>query len=90
MAQYLLDTNHVTYLLQRHAAVLAQYQNAVLREDEILLSPVVYYEVLRGIRESQPDAGLRRQAEQGLRLLIRNWRRLVWASGLQRMLQAYG
>lgn len=77
MALYLLDTNHVTYLLQRVGSVVTAYRGALQSGDEMALSPVVFYEILRGLRESIPNVSDRSRAEADLRQLVRGWRRLA-------------
>ena len=76
MARLLLDTNHLTYVMQNQPQVVANYERAVLGGDQLLLSVVVYYEFLRGLREGLPAGADRRRAERALRMLTRGWSRL--------------
>jgi predicted nucleic acid-binding protein len=75
MARYLPDTNHLTYLLQRHRPTLAAYEDAIRNGDELLLSAVAFYEIIRGIRETHPDRATQSRVEASLRTLTRHWRR---------------
>ncbi|MBZ0320991.1 MAG: PIN domain-containing protein [Anaerolineae bacterium] len=48
--KYLLDTNIVTYLIERHPQVWKNYREAELRGDTLLLCQPVIYEIERGLR----------------------------------------
>lgn len=75
MALLILDTNHVTYLLERRPGVVARYREALLANHEMLLSVVSYYEILRGLKEQSPPDELATSLAR-LRLLTSHWRRL--------------
>lgn len=46
---YLLDTNIISLLLRRHATVIQRTEAALVANATIILSPIVYYEVKRGL-----------------------------------------
>ncbi len=59
MAQtYLLDTNMITGILRRDAKVASRLREALSADARIIMSPVVYYEIRRGL--------LRRDAKKQL------------------------
>ena len=49
MAVYVFDTNIFTAILRKEARVINRVANALLANAEILLCPVVYYEIYRGL-----------------------------------------
>ena len=48
--QYLLDTNVVIDILHNDQKVASQYQIESVKGNEIVICPVVYYEVVRGFK----------------------------------------
>ena len=55
VARYLLDSNHLTYLLQGHPSVLAEW-GALPNGAEVVLSPITVYEVRRWLSQRQARA----------------------------------
>ena len=66
--QYLLDTNVVIDILHNDQKVASQYQIESVKGNEIVICPVVYYEVVRGFK----IADATRKFENFLRL-YQNW-----------------
>ena len=49
MATYVLDTNTVSHVLRRDDRVMSRLERAVSENAAMILCPVVYYEVQRGL-----------------------------------------
>jgi tRNA(fMet)-specific endonuclease VapC len=49
MIVYSLDTNIISYLLKRDTQVFSKLYNALDSGNECIISPIVYYEVKRGL-----------------------------------------
>ena len=49
MARFVLDTNTVSQILRRNAAVLARLGEAADDGDDLYMCPVVFYELWRGL-----------------------------------------
>lgn len=49
MATYLLDTDILSYVLKKNDSVISKLQNALRENAEILICPVVFYELMRGL-----------------------------------------
>ena len=49
MASYVLDTNIVSHILRRDERVLSRLEHAVSGDAAMILCPVVYYEIQRGL-----------------------------------------
>jgi predicted nucleic acid-binding protein len=52
---FLLDTNHLTYLLQRNSGAMAGLVRALTTGEDLLLSPIAYYELERWLRAREAD-----------------------------------
>jgi predicted nucleic acid-binding protein len=76
MARLLFDTNHLTYLFQRAPQVILAYQESLRRGDEMVLSSIAFYEVLRGIADAPLSPADRATQLRRIRVVTRNWRRL--------------
>ena len=48
--KYALDTNTLSYWLQGNTSIAERISRAILHEDEIIIPPVAYYEILRGFK----------------------------------------
>jgi len=46
---YALDTNIVSYLLQGDVSVIPKYRQAMSDSSQIVIPPIVFYEVQRGL-----------------------------------------
>jgi predicted nucleic acid-binding protein len=55
VARYLLDSNHLTYLLQGHPSVLAEWE-ALPNGAEVVLSPITVNEVRRWLSQRHARA----------------------------------
>ena len=73
---YLLDTNAITGILKRDARVVEHVTAALTADARLFLSPIVYYEVKRGL--------LRRDARKQLEFFEQLARSLRW-DDLQRV-----
>jgi len=49
MSVYVLDANIVSYYLKENEYVKKNMENALLTGDELIISPIAYYEVRRGL-----------------------------------------
>ena len=49
MSVFVLDTNIITFYLKEVRSVIENIENALLAGDELLISPIAYYEVRRGL-----------------------------------------
>ena len=49
MSNYLLDTNIITSILKKNEAIHKKLKNTLSQNANILLSPVVFYEIYRGL-----------------------------------------
>lgn len=50
MANYCLDTNVVSDILRRHPDVIKHMNAALDNDDNLFISSIVYYEVVRGLK----------------------------------------
>jgi predicted nucleic acid-binding protein len=49
MSVYVLDSNIVSFYLKEHKQVISRLEEAILAGDEVLIAPIAYYEVRRGL-----------------------------------------
>lgn len=49
MSVYALDANIVSYYLKENALVIGHIEEALIAGDEIVIGPIAYYEVRRGL-----------------------------------------
>ena len=66
--QYLLDTNVVIDILHNVESVSRNYQIQTIKGDEIVICPIVYYEIVRGFK----IAGATKKFQAFLKL-YENW-----------------
>jgi predicted nucleic acid-binding protein len=52
MSVYVLDANIISYYLKRHENVVKNIRRAIIDRNEILVAPIAYYEVKRGLAAS--------------------------------------
>ncbi len=78
MARFVLDSDILSYLLQRHQAVFARFLNVVWSDDEIYLCPAVYYEVRRGLLHRGASRQLQQFDQVISDLLWAEYQRPMW------------
>jgi tRNA(fMet)-specific endonuclease VapC len=78
VARLVLDSDILSYLLQRQPRVAAQFREAVKANDDILLCPVVYYQVRRGLMHKGAARQLQRFEELMLQLSWVDFERRMW------------
>ena len=71
--RYLLDTNVVIDILRDNKDVVRHYQIETLKRNEIVICPIVYYEIVRGFK----IGGATKKFEAFLQL-YRNWSMLLF------------
>ena len=71
MARYVVDSDTLSYVLQRKGHAIARFAEAVRARAEIYLCPVVYYQIRRGLL----DKGAVRQLQE-FRTMVGNF---LWA-----------
>ena len=49
MSVFVLDSNILSFYLRRNRQIIDKVQNTLLKGHEVLISPVAYYEVKRGL-----------------------------------------
>jgi predicted nucleic acid-binding protein len=49
MNVYVLDANIISYYLKGHENVIKNIRRAIIEKNEILIAPIAYYEVKRGL-----------------------------------------
>lgn len=52
MTTYIIDTSIVSHILRRDAHVIERLEQVVSGNSRMVLCPVVYYEILRGLRKT--------------------------------------
>jgi len=62
MRRFVLDTNIISAVLRRDEAVRERLADEALQGSQLFLCPVVYYEVLRGLRHRDAEGQERRFA----------------------------
>jgi predicted nucleic acid-binding protein len=75
LAEYLLDTDHLSYLQEGHSAVVARYL-ALSPNDRVMTSAVNVGEVLRGANEA-PEGRKRQRLLEGYRHLLQQMREII-------------
>lgn len=70
MARYVLDTNIFSAVLRREPLAKARIDSAVIKGDALLLCPVVYHEVCRGL--------LHRDSKNQLNFFLVYIQQFVW------------
>lgn len=89
---YVLDTNVVSDFLKQHPVVTNSIVEAQLRQDRLLITPPVHYELIRGLIRHHATTQLSRLNNQIIPLFEwyslndNDWLRaaLFWASAIQR------
>ena len=59
MSEYLLDADVLSFVLRGHSATLARFRTAARGGDRILISPLAYFEVRRGLLRAPASSLLR-------------------------------
>jgi tRNA(fMet)-specific endonuclease VapC len=49
MTTFVLDTNIISYYLRGHETVVSNIANALMNEHNVLVAPIAYYEIKRGL-----------------------------------------
>lgn len=78
MARFVLDSDTLTYILQRRDDVLGRFEEAVRARAQIYFCPMVYYEVRRGLIHRGAQAQLRKFDSLARQLLWAEFRRPMW------------
>ena len=58
MARFVLDTNTVSQVLRRNGTAIARLREAVRRNDDLYMCPVVFYEIWRGLLDRRAERQL--------------------------------
>ncbi len=83
MARLVLDSDTLTYILQRRDDVLAGFEEAVRLRAQIYLCPMVYYEVRRGLVHKGAKGQLRKFDSLARQLVWAEFRRPMWEKAAQ-------
>ena len=71
--RYLLDTNVVIDILRDNPVVTSRYQTETVKRNEIVICPIVYYEVARGFEIGGSINKLKKFLQ-----LYQNWKMLLF------------
>lgn len=83
MARFVLDSDTISYILQRRREVLAQLAEAVRRNAQIFLCPIVYFQVRRGLLHKGAERQLRDFDGFALGLKWADFDRPMWDDAAQ-------
>ncbi len=78
MARFVLDSDTLTYIMQRRDDVLRRFEEAVRSRAQIYLCPMVYYEVRRGLVHKGAKGQLRRLESLARQIVWADFRRPMW------------
>lgn len=78
MDRFVLDSDTITYVLQKKGSVAAHLAEATKANAEIYLCPVVYYQVRRGLLEKGATRQLREFDARTASLLWADFERPMW------------
>ena len=59
LSVYVLDSNSVSFYLRQNQIIIQKVNNSLLAGNEVIISPIVYYEVKRGLLAIKADKRLR-------------------------------
>jgi len=80
---YIIDSNIWIKLLRDERAVRERFEQAVLQDDQLMVTPVAYFEVLRGLRKREDHDSLGFIAELWRELRYEEINQRIWDEAIR-------